>query len=208
MTEQGIKQRGMAPQGTDTAEAAKPVTAKPVTTKYVLAGFGGQGVLFVGKVLAQAGMMAKKQVTWIPAYGPEMRGGTANCSVIISDRKIGSPTVGKPSVCLTMNQAAYEKFLHTIVPGGVLYVNSSIVADLPGRDDIRIVKAPVNDLAHDLGSAKVANIVMLGIMQALTPSVSDKELEDALMQLAGKKPELAELNRQALKAGMEFANRL
>lgn len=176
--------------------------------KYILAGFGGQGVLFIGKVLAQAGMVAKKQVTWIPAYGPEMRGGTANCSVVVSEKKIGSPTVSKPDVCLTMNQASYEKFLNTVLPGGTLYVNSSFIPELPGRDDIRIVKAPVNDIAHELGSAKVANIVMLGVMQALTPSVTDEDLEKALRELAGKKPELAELNRKALRAGMEYAKGL
>ncbi|MDQ7093501.1 2-oxoacid:acceptor oxidoreductase family protein [Desulfosporosinus sp. PR] len=174
-------------------------------SKYLFAGFGGQGVLFIGKVMAQAGMLAKRQVTWIPAYGPEMRGGTANCSVIISDKRIGSPTVGKPDIALVMNEASYHKFLASVVPGGTLYVNSSMVPELPGREDIRIVRVPVNDIAHEMGEAKVANIVMLGVIQVITPTVEDDILIKALMELAGKKPELAELNAKALKTGVEYA---
>ncbi|HUX46716.1 MAG TPA: 2-oxoacid:acceptor oxidoreductase family protein [Desulfosporosinus sp.] len=177
-------------------------------TKFKFAGFGGQGVLFIGKVMAQAGMIGKKKVTWIPAYGPEMRGGTANCSVIISSKRIGSPTVGKPDIAIVMNEASYHKFIDSVVPGGTLYVNSSLVSELPGREDIRIVRVPVNEIAHEMGEKKVANIVMLGVMQAITPSVPDDLLESVLMELAGKKPELAELNRNALRAGMEFAQEL
>ncbi|HWQ41509.1 MAG TPA: 2-oxoacid:acceptor oxidoreductase family protein [Desulfosporosinus sp.] len=177
-------------------------------TKYIFAGFGGQGVLFIGKVMAQAGMISKQQVTWIPAYGPEMRGGTANCSVIISNKRIGSPTVAKPDIALVMNAASYHKFNQSVVPGGTLYVNSSMVPELPGRADIRIVRVPVNDIAHEIGEAKVANIVMLGVIQAISPTVSDDVLEKALIELAGKKPELAELNIRALNAGKEYAKSL
>lgn len=177
-------------------------------TKYLFAGYGGQGVLFVGKVMAQAAMLAKQQVTWIPAYGPEMRGGTANCSVIISHKRIGSPTVGKPDVALVMNTASYQKFLKNVVPGGTLYVNSSLVPDLPGREDIQIVRVPVNEIAHEMGEAKIANIVMLGVIQAITPSLPDDILEKALIELAGKKPALAELNLRALNAGKEYAEKL
>lgn len=175
------------------------------TTKYKFAGLGGQGVLVIGKVIAQAGMEAEKQVTWIPAYGPEMRGGTANCSVVISDRRIGSPMVDKPDVAIVMNEASYHKFIGSLVAGGTFYVNASLIPELPGRDDIRIVRVPVNEIAHELGEDKVANIVMLGVMQALTPTGPDDILENVLMELAGKKPELAELNIKALKAGQEFA---
>ncbi len=177
-------------------------------TKYILAGFGGQGVLFVGKAIAQAGMQANKKVTWIPSYGPEMRGGTANCSVIISDKKIGSPTVAKPDVAVVMNTASYEKFLSRVIPGGTLYVNSSIIPELPAREDIRVVRVPVNEIAHELGNAKVANIVMLGVVQALTPSVADKVMDNALRELAGKKPALTELNGKALAAGKQYARNL
>ena len=174
-------------------------------TKYKFAGFGGQGVLFIGKVMAHAAMLGKQQVTWFPAYGPEMRGGTANCSVVISSKRIGSPTVGKPDIALVMNEASYHKFVDSVVPGGTLYVNSSIVPELTGREDIRIVRVPVNDIAHEMGEEKVANIVMLGVIQALTPSLSDDILEKALMELAGKKPALAELNLKALNVGKEYA---
>ncbi|WP_407308995.1 2-oxoacid:acceptor oxidoreductase family protein [Desulfosporosinus sp. SB140] len=176
-------------------------------TKYLFAGFGGQGVLFIGKVMAQAGMLAKRQVTWIPAYGPEMRGGTANCSVIISNKRIGSPTVGKPDIALVMNEASYHKFLGSVVPGGTLYVNSSMVPELPGREDIRVVRVPVNDIAHEMGEAKVANIVMLGVIQAVTPTLDDDIIVSALKELAGKKPELADLNARALNAGVEYAKK-
>ncbi|HZK53527.1 MAG TPA: 2-oxoacid:acceptor oxidoreductase family protein [Desulfosporosinus sp.] len=177
-------------------------------TKYKFAGFGGQGVLFIGKVLAQAGMIAKYQVTWIPAYGPEMRGGTANCSIIISNKKIGSPTVGKPDIAIVMNEASYLKFVDTVVPGGTLYVNSSLIPELPGRADIRIVRVPVNEIAHEMGDEKVANIVMLGVMQAMIPFVPDDILEKVLMEFAGKKPALAQLNMRALKAGHEYGEKL
>lgn len=172
-------------------------------TKYVLAGFGGQGVLFIGKVLAQAGMLDHKSVTWIPAYGPEMRGGTANCSVIVSEKKIGSPTVGHPDIAVVMNTASYTKFLSSIVPGGTLFVNSSIVPELPEREDIQVVRVPVNELAHELGEDKIANIVMLGAMQAVSPVLDDNVVKEALTQLGGKKPELAELNLRAFRAGQE-----
>ena len=164
--------------------------------------------MFMGKVLAQAGMLAGKQVTWIPSYGPEMRGGTANCSVVISDKKIGSPTVGKADIAVVMNTASYEKFLSTVQPGGILYINSSIVPELPGRDDIRIVRVPVNDIAHELGKDQVANIVMLGVMQKLSPVVPDEVFAQAMQELAGKKPEMAELNVRAVQAGRECAERL
>lgn len=177
-------------------------------TKYKFAGFGGQGVLFIGKVLAQAGMMAKQKVTWIPAYGPEMRGGTANCSVIISSKRIGSPTVGNPDIAIVMNEVSYLKFIDTVVPGGTLYVNSTLVTDLQGRANIRIVRVPVNEIAHEMGDEKVANIVMLGVMQVITPSVPDDILENVLMEFAGKKPALAELNMRAYKAGKEYAENL
>lgn len=177
-------------------------------TKYLFAGFGGQGVLFIGKVMAQAGMNAQQQVTWIPAYGPEMRGGTANCSVIISNKRIGSPTVGKPDIALVMNTASYQKFVGNVVPGGTLYVNSSLVPELPGREDIKIVRVPVNEIAHEMGELKIANIVMLGVIQAVTPTLPDDILEKALIELAGKKPALAELNLKAMNAGREFAKNL
>lgn len=176
-------------------------------TKFVFAGFGGQGVLFIGKVTAQAAMLAQKHVTWIPSYGPEMRGGTANCSVIVSEKKIGSPTVTQPDIAVVMNMASYQKYLNLVAPGGILFANSSIIPELTGRDDIRIVRVPVNDIAHELGNDKVANIVMLGAMQALAPVIPEKAMDQALLELAGKKPELAELNTRALKTGKEYTGK-
>lgn len=182
-----------------------------VTTRLILAGYGGQGVLVIGKLLAQAGMMAGKQVSWIPSYGPEMRGGTANCSVVISDKKIGSPTVAKPDVAVVMNTASFERFMNSVIPGGTLYVNSSIVTEnsqAPSREDIQIVRVPVNEIAHELGNDQVANIVMLGVMQTITPVVAVEALDQAMKVLTEKKPDLAELNAQAFKAGEDFAAQL
>jgi 2-oxoglutarate ferredoxin oxidoreductase subunit gamma len=179
--------------------------------RLILAGFGGQGVLFMGKVLAQAGMISGRHVSWIPSYGPEMRGGTANCSVVISDKKIGSPTVAKPDLAIVMNTASYERFVDVVVPGGILYVNSSIVVEspnCPAREDIRIVRIPVNQMAHKLGNDQVANIIMLGAMQGVSPVVSPDAFAEAMKQLTGKKPELAELNARALRAGEEFVQNL
>jgi 2-oxoglutarate ferredoxin oxidoreductase subunit gamma len=156
-------------------------------------------------------MMDGKHVSWIPSYGPEMRGGTANCSVVISDKKIGSPTVGKPDIAVVMNTASYERFVDTVVPGGTLYVNSSIVVENPrnrSREDIQIIRVPVNEMAHELEKDQVANIIMLGAIQALTPVISDEVFQQAIKELAGKKPELAELNARALKAGQEFADKM
>lgn len=176
-------------------------------TKFVFAGFGGQGVLFIGKVTAQAAMLAKKYVTWIPSYGPEMRGGTANCSVIVSNKKIGSPTVARPDLAIVMNVASYEKYLNLVAPGGTLFVNSSIIPESSGREDLHIVRVPVNKIAHQMGNDKVANIVMLGAMQAVTSVIPEEAMNQALLELAGKKPELAELNAQALKAGKEYVKK-
>lgn len=188
--------------------AIAKTSKKAGVSKYVFAGSGGQGVLFIGKVMAQAGMNAQKHVTWIPAYGPEMRGGTANCSVIVSDKKIGSPTVGQPDIVVAMNKVSYEKFLPKMQEGGTMYVNSSIVPELPGRGNVRIIRIPVSDIAHEMGKTNVANIVMLGAMQALSAVLPDEIVEQALTELGGKKPELAELNLRALNAGREYVKNI
>ncbi|MDR3270907.1 MAG: 2-oxoacid:acceptor oxidoreductase family protein [Peptococcaceae bacterium] len=175
--------------------------------KYLIAGFGGQGVLFIGRILAQAGLEEDKQVTWLPSYGPEMRGGTANCSVIIAAKKIGSPIVSRPDIAVMMNTPSYKKFLPHVVPGGFMFLNSSIIPDtaaLPSRADIRILRVPINEMAHEMGKDSVANIIMLGVIQAVTPVVSDAAIQAALAGISTKNHELKELNEKALNIGYQY----
>ena len=130
----------------------------------IISGFGGQGVLFIGKLLAYTGLDEKKEVTWIPSYGPEMRGGTANCTVIISDEEIGSPNVKNPTAVIAMNLPSLDKYENMVKPGGVLVVNASMVNREVNRDDILVVSIPANDIAEELGSMRSANMVMLGAL--------------------------------------------
>ena len=171
--------------------------------KILLAGFGGQGVMFIGKILTYAGMLDGREVCWIPSYGPEMRGGTANCSVIISDDEIHSPVIELADAGIVLNQPSYEKFLSRIKPGGTLVVNSSIVSLDIRRDDIKIVSIPAGELANELGNPSMANMVCLG---ALIPGLTTANLssvEKAIDSIVGKKkPELYEINMAAVKKGL------
>ncbi|NLL94515.1 MAG: 2-oxoacid:ferredoxin oxidoreductase subunit gamma, partial [Thermoplasmatales archaeon] len=131
-------------------------------TDILLAGFGGQGVLFAGKVIAYAGLMEGKEISWLPSYGPEMRGGTANCSVCISDRPIGSPLVVNPDVLVAMNLPSLEKFEKDVVPGGLIIVDSSLIDKKVARDDVRVVYLPASKLAEENGLRGAANMVIVG----------------------------------------------
>ncbi|HXV77807.1 MAG TPA: 2-oxoacid:acceptor oxidoreductase family protein, partial [Candidatus Polarisedimenticolaceae bacterium] len=172
-------------------------------TRHKFAGFGGQGVLLLGVLLARAGMLAGRNVSWIPSYGPEMRGGTANCGVTISDAEIGSPLIQNPDVLVAMNGPSLDRFAADVVPGGTIYYNSSMIAAAPARTDVVRVAVPANDIADSLGNPKVANIVVLGSMLAGGAVVSREAILAALPGVIKDKPELIELNRRALHAGME-----
>ena len=138
-------------------------------TELILAGFGGQGVLTAGLLLISAGMKKGNNVTFYPSYGAEMRGGTANCSVKISQKKIASPMVKEPDILFTLNEPAIDRFERSIKPGGVLLVNSSLVkADRKYRDDIKVYKVPVTDIANELNNPRAANVAMLGVLAAKT----------------------------------------
>ena len=145
--------------------------------RYKVAGFGGQGVLLLGLVLAQAGMLARRQVSWIPSYGPEMRGGTANCSVTISDEEIGSPLIEHPTALVAMNGPSLEKFGDDVAPGGTIFYNSSMIDKAPTRGDVTSIPVPANEIADRLGNPRVANMVMLGAMLA-SGCVLSKEAVD------------------------------
>lgn len=171
--------------------------------KIVLAGFGGQGVMFIGKVLTYAGMLDGREVVWIPSYGPEMRGGTANCSVIISDEEIHSPVIEWADAGIVLNQPSYEKFMPRIKPGGTLVVNSSIVSLANKRDDITVIVIPAGDIANELGNPSLANMVCLGALIPGLTTVNLASIEKAIDAVVGKKkPEMYELNMTAVRKGL------
>lgn len=170
----------------------------------MIAGFGGQGVLLAGKLLAHAGMLEGKQVTWFPSYGAEIRGGTANCTVIISDREIGSPVVQSPSAMLILNEASFVKFEGRIKPQGRLFLNTSLVQCPSTRTDITRVEVKANDIAGQLGDIRIANMVMLGAFLQLTPVVTLESVLEALKAvLPARRHSLLPLNERALKCGGE-----
>ncbi|MGE4354415.1 MAG: 2-oxoacid:acceptor oxidoreductase family protein [Oscillospiraceae bacterium] len=170
----------------------------------LFAGFGGQGMLLIGQFLAQAGMMEGKYVSWLPSYGPEMRGGTANCSVCVSDKEIASPVITKASCVIAMNRPSLDKFESFVRPGGDLIINSSLINVKAKRDDINVYYVPANEIAEQLGNMKVANVIILGALLELTKSVSlDTVLEAISLKLGKKKANLVEINKKALLAGAE-----
>lgn len=171
----------------------------------IIAGFGGQGVLFAGQLLSYAAMDNGKAVTWIPSYGPEMRGGTANCTVVVSDEEIGSPFVLNPSAVLAMNLPSLDKFEEFVEEDGLLVVNSSMVDRPVKRDDIKVVSIPANDIAEALGSKRSVNMVMLGALLGNMDLLSLDALEAALeVHLPERHKKFLEGNKQALRKGAEF----
>jgi 2-oxoglutarate ferredoxin oxidoreductase subunit gamma len=171
----------------------------------IIAGFGGQGVLFTGKVLAYAGLHEGREVTWLPSYGPEMRGGTANCTVIISDEEIGSAQVMKPRAAIVMNQPSLDKFEDLVAEGGYLVVNSSMVSRNAQRTDIMVIDIPGTELAEGLGDKRLANIVMLGALAAKADFVKIKSIEKGIEKsLSNDKKALFEINLKALQTGAAY----
>jgi 2-oxoglutarate ferredoxin oxidoreductase subunit gamma len=176
-------------------------------TDVVMAGFGGQGILMVGNLLSIAAMTEGRQVTYFPAYGVEMRGGTANCTVVISDEEIGSPVVGTPRSCVVMNAPSLEKYQPMIEKGGTLIVNASLVdTALVTREDLDVVAIPANDIARTVGSLQLASMVALGAYVGKTGVVDVRTLYDCLPKVVSRKYEkFIPLNITALKEGAEFA---
>ena len=171
----------------------------------MVAGFGGQGVMTLGKFLAEATCESTdKNVTFFPSYGAEQRGGTANCYVVISDDDIGAPLGDQMDDLIVMNDPSLSKFLYKLVPGGTLYINSSIVKSEITRADIKVVKAPVTELALEMGSAKVLNIIMLGVYVGYTQVVPEDVVWRTREHKLGKKPALLPLNRQAFDLGLKL----
>ncbi len=174
-------------------------------TEIIIAGFGGQGVLFGGQLLTYAAMDEGKEVTWIPSYGPEMRGGTANCTVVISDEEIGSPFVHMPQAVIAMNRPSLDKYEPLVRPGGVLVVNSSMVDRPVERTDIQVVEVDANGQAEKLGDQRMANMILLGALLSKLPVLPVEAVEKALKDhLPARHQRLLSQNYQALREGAGF----
>ena len=172
----------------------------------IVSGFGGQGALFAGQLLAYTGMDEGWHVTWIPSYGPEMRGGTAHCTVILSDDDIGSPIIRQPNVCIVMNPPSLDKYEPLITAGGLLVVNSTLVRRRAVRDDIEILYVPANDLAAELGNVRMANVILLGAMLGLRELVPIESVKRTLdRHIPERRSHIIAPNKLALERGVEFA---
>jgi 2-oxoglutarate ferredoxin oxidoreductase subunit gamma len=173
----------------------------------IFSGFGGQGALFAGQLLAYAAADNGLHVTWIPSYGPEMRGGTAHCTVVLSDEPIGSPLVRRPSSVVALNLPSFEKYEPLVKPGGLLVYNSSLTDRQPVRTDIRIIPVPANDIAEELGNIRQANMVLLGAYLAATNALPLDALVAALEKhLPGRQRRFLESNKEALRRGAACTN--
>jgi len=172
----------------------------------IISGFGGQGSLFAGQLLAYAAMGQGLHVTWIPSYGPEMRGGKARCTVVVSDQEIGAPLVRRPSAAIVLNIPSMEAFESAVKPGGALVVNSSMVPDHSRRDDIKVVYLPASDMATELGNVRMANVLCLGALVGATGVISPEAVEQALDDhLPERHRDLLSLNKEALRKGVALA---
>ena len=174
----------------------------------VIAGFGGQGVMLIGELLARAGMEEGKEVTWLPSYGPEQRGGTANCAVVVADESIASPLVTEPQAAIVFNRQSFDKFEPVIHKGGLLVVDSTVIDTKSSRTDLDLVYIPATDIAMELGNAKFTNMVLLGAYLGKVNPISMASVYGALsVFLTGKKAALIEVNKKALQAGVNFVNK-
>jgi len=173
--------------------------------KSVFSGFGGQGVLMMGYVLAVAGMHEDKHVTYMPSYGAEVRGGTANCTVVVSDEEIASPIASHPEFAVVMNYPSMVKYQDMVKTGGTMFLNSDLISEKPDREDLNVILVPANSLAHEMGNDRTLNMIMLGAMAEVTGVVGENALAQALETVfEGKKRSLVEINEKALKKGAEY----
>lgn len=176
-----------------------------MTTNILLAGFGGQGILFAGKFLAYNGLIEEKQISWLPSYGPEMRGGTANCSVIISDEPVGSPIVTNPDVLVVMNLPSLDKYEKAVVPGGKIFVDSTLIDRKVAREDVDVFYIPATQMAKQMGAPTLANMIISGKLIKETGVVSYDKVEAALKKVvSAKHADLLSINLEAVTKGYEF----
>ena len=171
----------------------------------IIAGFGGQGLLFAGKVLAYGGLIESKEVSWLPSYGPEMRGGTANCNVILSDTPVGSPIVQHPDVLIVMNAPSLDKYESLVAPGGKIFVDSTLITRKVSREDVEVFYIPATQMASDMNASGLANMILLGAALRETSCISDETLRESLHQvIPARKADLFDVNMLAVQAGREF----
>lgn len=183
------------------------MSEKHVYTNVTMAGFGGQGLMFIGKLLAYCAMKRGLNVTWIPSYGPEMRGGTANCTVVISDEPIGSPVISSPEALIIMNNPSLEAFEPKLKTGGLLFVNSNLVTREVKRKDIQTITVPANDAAIEAGEKRTANMVIFGAYVAKTGIITKEDIAKGFGELFGAKAQTLDANMRALEKGMNYARK-
>ncbi len=175
-----------------------------MTREILLSGFGGQGILFTGKFLAYKGLLADKNVSWLPSYGPEMRGGTASCSVIVSDEPVGSPIISEPDILIAMNLPSFEKFVPTVKAGGIVIADSSLIETKTDRTDIDACYIPATALASDMGKQSLANMIILGKLLKVIGEFNEDEIKTTLAKvIPPKKADMLEINMNAIKIGAE-----
>ena len=176
-----------------------------MTFETIMAGFGGQGLLFSGKVLAHAALIESKELSWLPSYGPEMRGGTCNCSVIVSDDPVGSPIIAHPNVLMVMNEPSLDKFEETVAPGGTIFVDSALIPRKVNRADVEVVYIPATQMAADMQAKSLANMIILGAIVAKLHPVKEETVVEAMKHvISARKADLLELNIKAVQAGIDF----
>ena len=175
------------------------------TTQFLFSGFGGQGILFAGKFVAYKGLTEDKQVSWLPSYGPEMRGGTASCSVIISDEPVGSPIVSKPDVLVALNLPSLDKFENDVKPGGYIFADSTLIERKVNRDDVNVFYIPATGLASDNGIPTLANMIVMGKMLKELGDYTTEGIENGLSKvISAKRADMKELNLKALELGANY----
>ncbi len=175
-----------------------------MTTNLLIAGFGGQGILFAGKFLSYKCLLEGRQLSWLPSYGPEMRGGTANCSVILSDEPVGSPIVSKPDVLIAMNLPSLDKYENDVVPGGIIMVDSTLIERKVSRTDVKVFYVPSTAMAQEIGAPTLANMIMVGKFIKETNAVSYENLEEALGKVvSARHQDLFDINLNAIRKGYE-----
>jgi len=170
-------------------------------TDVVFAGIGGQGLMTMGQILANAALNEGKQASYLPSYSPEVRGGWANCTVVVSDNSIGSPSVGEPSALVALEHTALDRHGSTVRPGGLVVLNSSLATEPLTRDDVRVIPVPATEMADELGNAHVANTIMLGAYVAASQTVALESLAEAIREQLASRPHLIDVNMQALRQG-------
>ena len=178
-----------------------------MTHQFLIAGFGGQGLLFAGKFLVYQGMLAGKEVSWLPSYGPEMRGGTANCSVIVSDDPVGSPIVDHPDILMVMNLPSLDKYENAVRPGGMIFVDSTLIDRKVKRDDVKVFYVPATQMAGDNNMTTLANMILTGKIIRELGWYDEQAIETALKKVvSARHADLLSLNRKALEMGRDYAD--